>query len=192
MPYSDYNWVTKVNASSNPSGVTISMHQPSLTSARGKIAPHQNFYRTVSPALEKVADYIRMRVITRTFQQEGPGWRPLAMRTRAERKAQGYNPEHPILFRTGDLFKELTEKTHPKHVQIIKVTNSSATVTIEGSSEKFKRNQYGDATLKIPARPMVPGKNKALSIKDQRAISAIMAENIQKAVMRQNLARGNQ
>lgn len=39
------------------------------------------------------------------FRAEGPGWKPLAQRTQNERAAQGYDPKHPILERTG-VFKE--------------------------------------------------------------------------------------
>jgi hypothetical protein len=70
------------------------------------------------------------------------------------RKFQGYDGEHPILQRSGDLYRELTDKSHPRHIEIIKV-GSRARIEIGGSSAKFIENQMGQPRL--PARPMVPG-----------------------------------
>lgn len=118
--------------------------------------PYKNFPRTARPALEKVADYVRFTMIPRTFSAEGPGWRKLSKRTQKERASQGYGATHPILVRSRDLFNELTKKSHPRHVEIIK-TGKYARIEIGGSSEKFTRNQAGNLEFHIPARPMIPG-----------------------------------
>src|SRR5204863_37049 len=57
------------------------------------------------PVLEDLSEYVRTQMIPRTFKQEGPGWKPLAKRTNRERIMQGFPGQHPILYRTGDLFR---------------------------------------------------------------------------------------
>ncbi|MCL6454369.1 MAG: hypothetical protein K6T78_12225 [Alicyclobacillus sp.] len=47
------------------------------------------------------------------FEQEGPGWRPLALSTQRDRVRHGYPAEHPILVRTGALKASLTDGTAP-------------------------------------------------------------------------------
>lgn len=118
--------------------------------------PYRSLPRTFRVALERVADYVRVTMIPETFSQEGPGWPSLRPRTVRERMQQGYPGHHPILRRSGDLFKELTEKSHPNHIEIIRV-GKNARVEIGGSSEKFIRNQMGFRQSRLPARPMIPG-----------------------------------
>lgn len=110
------------------------------------------------PALESVSEYVREQMIPEIFNKEGPGWRPLAKRTQEERRSQGVTPNHPILIRSRDLFEELTEKSHPAHIEIIKV-GRSARIEIGGSSDKFIQNQtgVGEPGQRLPARPMIPG-----------------------------------
>lgn len=45
----------------------------------------------------------------RVFEEEGPGWRPLALSTRWDRHYHGYPASHPILVRTGALKASLTD-----------------------------------------------------------------------------------
>lgn len=108
------------------------------------------------PALEQLGDYVRTTMIPRTFEQEGPGWERLAPKTIGQRIRDGFPPDHPILIQTGDLYAELTEKSHPKHIEIIKV-GQMARIEIGGSSAKFIENQTGTGLPNLPARPMIPG-----------------------------------
>lgn len=158
MDHKQVDWITQVRdgLNSGAPGVTIRVNPPFVSTVIGRAEPYRHFPRKAKPALEAVGDYVRTEMIPRTFRQEGPGWRRLARRTRAERAAQGYGPEHPILYRSGDLFAELTQKSHPKHIEIIK-TGKYARIEIGGSSEKFVRNQAGNMFYHIPPRPMIPG-----------------------------------
>lgn len=168
--------IAQVVSNANNGQLTVKFNPQIVTDASARSKPYKNFPNTMRPALEKVADYVRTTMIPRTFDQEGPGWRQLSRRTQAERVAEGYNPKHPILIRSRDLYKELTEKSHPKHVEIIK-TGKNARITIGGSSEKFLRNQLGDRELNIPPRPMLPKENK-LSPQDSTAIQQILENAI--------------
>lgn len=149
--------------------------------ARGyKALPNQ-----MRPALEGVADYVRQVMIPRTFRQEGPGWRRLSLRTQREREFAGYDPKHPILRRTGDLMNELTQKSHPSHIEIIRV-GKNARIEIGGSSKKFVENQMGMREQNLPARPMVPGTGN-IRIEDRDRIA--MAEIIRRSLKKQFKAR---
>lgn len=149
----------------------------------GRTKKYKAFPYKLRPVLEKVADYVRITMIPDTFKREGPGWAPLARRTIAERIAAGYNGQHPILYRSGDLFKELTQKSHPKHIEIIK-TGKNARIEIGGSSSKFLENQRGVSGTNLPSRPMIPGTgNLPLPDRDRLAIKAIVERGI-KDIMR--------
>ena len=174
--------ITGVVSNAQNGQMTVQFSPQIVSDVSGRTEAYKNFPNTMRPALEKVADYIRMEMIPRTFNKEGPGWRQLSRRTQAERIAEGYNPKHPILIRSRDLYKELTEKTHPKHVEIIK-TGKYARISIGGSSEKFIRNQLGDKELNIPARPMLPNNNTVSPI-DRQNIEKILGDAIRKELQK--------
>lgn len=143
-----------------------------------KLEPYRSIPYKFRPALEQIADYVRTDMIPRTFEREGPGWAPLAPMTMALRRFLGYQPEHPILYREGDLFRELTQKSHPRHIEIIKV-GKDARIEIGGSSEKFLENQMG--APRLPKRPMLPGTGDIpVEDRDRRAIRDIMVKAIRK------------
>src|SRR3954470_17255022 len=87
---------------------TIHLDKSAMARIVDRTHPYQSIPRMFRPALEEVADYVRETMIPRTFQDEGPGWPPLAPRTVGERVAAGYKGRHPMLIRTRDLFHELT------------------------------------------------------------------------------------
>lgn len=118
--------------------------------------PYRSLPYLFRPALEQIGDYVRTRMIPETFAKEGPGWAPLARRTRREREWLGYGAAHPILHRTGDLYEELTRRSHPQHIEIIR-TGRNARIEIGGSSKKFIENQVGNAAQHLPPRPMIAG-----------------------------------
>lgn len=129
------------------------------------------------PALIKIGDYVRMEMIPRTFKDEGPGWAPLSKRTVIERVRAGYQPG-PILRRTGDLYRSLTEKSHPQHIEIIKV-GKYARIEIGSSSKKFIENQMGMPTTHLPARPMIPGvAGVPITARDRMAIESIIRKAV--------------
>lgn len=176
--------IKSISPSAQDGTLTVRFEPKLVSDLNGRLKPYKNFPVTAKPALEKVADYVRMEMIPRTFAQEGPGWRQLSKRTQRERSAQGYGAQHPILIRSRDLYKELTEKSHPKHVEIIK-TGKDARITIGGSSEKFVRNQLGDRDLNIPPRPMLPGVGrKRLNSRDSSKIQDILVRSIRSEMKR--------
>lgn len=175
----DTSWITQiVNGGQNGTTMTIRANPAWASLVTGRVEPYKNLPNKFAPALEAVADYVRGNMITAVFKAEGPGWRQLAARTRAERLVSGFNPEHPILRRTGDLFNELTNKSHPKHVEQI-TTGANARLTIGGSSQKFVENQLGRSDLNLPARPMLPGTGGlSISPADDDAIKTIFTQKL--------------
>ena len=64
-----------------------------------------------SELLDYIADKVVFPSIIRNFKEEGrPKWQGLAPRTQLERAGEGYPPSNPILFRTGELFRNSTTK----------------------------------------------------------------------------------
>lgn len=154
--------IENINRSRSTAKIVMDKH--SLSQAAKRMKPYKSLPYYFKPALERVADYVREVVIPRTFEKEGPGWAPLSHMTMNLRKFYGFPADHPILQRTGDLFQELTEKSHPKHIEIIKV-GRIARIEIGGSSEKFIENQMGGPRL--PARPMIPGTDPMVPLLDE-------------------------
>lgn len=154
--------------------VKIMADKSTFSHAIGRLKPYKSIPYKMRPALERVADYVRVEMIPRVFKQEGPGWRRLAPRTVMERISQGYSGAHPILVRKGDLFAELTKKSHPRHIEIIK-TGKNARIEIGGSSAKFIENQMGVQQQRLPARPMIPGTGHVpLPDRDRQEIARII------------------
>lgn len=132
-------------------GVANSFHH----NVGNQLKPYQRLPELFRPALEQIGDYVRINMIPRTFQQEGPGWAPLSPRTIADKQRLGW-ANRPILQRTGDLYRELTNKSHPKHFEIIRV-GKMARIEVGGSSQKFLELQRGVVNRHLPSRPMIPG-----------------------------------
>jgi phage gpG-like protein len=64
-----------------------------------------------SEMLDYIADKVVFPSIIRNFKEEGrPKWQGLAPRTQLERAGEGYPPAHPILYRSGELFRNSTTK----------------------------------------------------------------------------------
>lgn len=148
--------------------VSIMMDKGWIARVSGR-KPYKALPNKFRLAMERVGDYVRAEMVPEVFEREGPGWRRLARRTIVERLKEGY-PPGPILQRTRDLFQELTDKSHPKHVEVVKV-GKEARIEIGGSSVKFLENQQGVAVNNLPARPMIPGTGTAPI--DRRHIKAI-------------------
>lgn len=160
------------------STVRIMADKSTFATAVGKLRPYKSIPYTMRPALERVADYVRVEMIPRVFKQEGPGWRRLSPRTVMDRISMGYGGAHPILVRKGDLLAELTKKSHPNHIEIIK-TGKNARIEIGGSSAKFIENQMGVQAQRLPARPMIPGTGHVpLPDRDREAIKAIILKSL--------------
>ena len=176
----DISWINQqALKGKQPAGtVTIKVDPKSVSNITQRIAPYKSLPDKFRPAMQALADYYTGTAIPRTFNSEGPGWRPLSKRTQRERSLLGYGPRHPMLRRTGDLFKELTEKAHSHHIETITVGQTSRLV-VGGSSTKFIRNQLGDTILRIPARPMLPGTGWiTISAEDQAAMDQILTEKV--------------
>lgn len=176
--------IEDINENSRRSTVKITLDKTSLSRIRGRLQPYENVPRLFRPALEEVADYVRGVVIPETFEKEGPGWRQLARRTVSERIRAGFPGKHPILQRTGDLYEELTEKYHHKHVEVLRV-GRNARIEIGGSSKKFIENQMGRRDTNLPARPMIPGTgNIPLRREHRDAIADIINSSIARTITR--------
>ena len=146
--------VNEINTKSD-SRVRINVAQSFHHKVGETLKPYKNVPKLFRPALEQIGDYVRINMIPRTFNSEGPGWAPLSQRTITDKRRLGYG-NRKILQRSGDLYKELTSKAHPKHFEIIRV-GKMARIEIGGSSAKFLENQQGRTDKNLPARPMIPG-----------------------------------
>lgn len=156
------------------SKIIIGVDKNSVSQMLGRLDAYKALPRKFRPALGEVASYVTQSMIPEIFAKEGPGWHSLAKRTQIERRMQGYGASHPILRRTGDLFSELTERSHPNHVEIIR-TGKNARIEIGGSSTKFLENQMGKSSVRLPARPMIPGsKGQTIASRDKMAIELII------------------
>jgi phage gpG-like protein len=78
-----------------------------------------------------------------------PKWEPLAASTQADRARRGYEPAHPILWRTGDLATSLSERGAGGN--IFETTSNSLRVGTSMPDASF--HQYG--TSRMPPRPVV-------------------------------------
>lgn len=160
------------------SRILITPSKSSISRAIDRVQEYKALPRKFRPALENVADYVRREMIAGTFVREGPGWPQLAKRTQVERESLGYGAQHPILKRTGDLYNELTEKSHPKHIEVIR-TGRNARIEIGGSSKKFVENQMGMPGQRLPSRPMIPGTQwLKLRDRDRIAINDIIKKSL--------------
>lgn len=164
---------------SGQSKIRIEMDKHSAATLTRRLEPYKNLPRTFKPAMEEMADYYRGTVVTRVFGKEGPGWAPLAPRTVNERVKAGFQGRHPILQRTGDLMKELTQRMHPKHVEVV-LTGKHARIEISGSSKKFLQNQMGNPATHLPARPMVGP--QTIQSNDRMQMQGILERAIQKGL----------
>lgn len=78
-----------------------------------------------------------------------PKWEPLAPSTQRDRERRGYEPDHPILWRTGTLAASLSERDGPGN--IFETTKTSVRV---GTSVPYASyHEYG--TTRMPPRPLV-------------------------------------
>jgi hypothetical protein len=98
--------------------------------------------------------YIRQR-FKRNFAEEGypDKWAQLRPRTVTERRKLGFGPAHPILVRTGDLMRGVTQVGHAHNISELKRRGAVLTLTLSSSDERFGRLSGGDETM--AARPMV-------------------------------------
>lgn len=160
------------------------MDKSSFTTITKRLEQYKSLPQKMKPAMESIADYVRGEMIPNVFEREGPGWKKLAKRTVRERLEKGYPGKHPILQRSRDLYKELTDKSHPHHIEIIRV-GKNARIEIGGSSAKFLENQLGKPAQRLPARPMIPGTgNIPLLDRDRLRMSQIIEKNYQRMLIK--------
>jgi hypothetical protein len=74
--------------------------------------------RLESDAPQQAAARVALEAVDAVFTREGPGWPGLAPRTQRERRARGYNPQHPILTRSGSLRRSATATRKGRLVEI--------------------------------------------------------------------------
>lgn len=158
--------------------VTIKQSKEFYTQVSRRLKPYKAIPYKFKPAMEQLAYYLRKRAVPETFSKEGPGWHPLAKRTVNDRVFLGYEGRHPILKRSGDLFRELTETSHPKHIEIIR-TGKKARLEFGGSSQKFIDNQRGLKSQRLPSRPMIPGsQHSVLPTRMRQEMNSIISKAI--------------
>lgn len=174
------------NVKRTPIKARITQDKSAYARLARRTEPYKSLPNKFRPALEQVADYYRRVIMKRVFKQEGPGWVGLSQRTQRERQSMGFKPAHPILQRTGDLMRELTERSHPSHVEVIRV-GKNARIEIGGSSKKFIENQtgYSPTAPNLPQRQMLPGAGSKLieqgdKIEMRRIINRVVKQTMKK------------
>jgi len=129
----------------------------------------------IDPAFECYRD-----AVEDIFEAEGPGWIPLKAGTNEIRAEQGFDPEHPILERTGQFRQALTvrgrgpEMYDPPTILVGPDLIVSDEPFTSGNDEDIIRHgadleyefytydhrvtfhMLGDAATHTPARPMLP------------------------------------
>jgi len=111
--------------------------------------------------------------IREIFEQEGlPPWEPLAQSTKRERVRLGFPPEHPILQRTGSLFRSLTGADS---LLVYEDRGDADLEAIWGTTDpRFPVLQWGSEDFTVPPRPMLPPEF-SLNPKVAKACSDVMA-----------------
>lgn len=104
-------------------------------------------------ASQQVHDVI-VEHVKAVFEAEGiPTWAPLSWYTLIQRQLLGFGPG-PILQRTGDLLRSLTDNAHPSHVWRLELGARRSVIIVGTSLEKAWSLGFGADNL--PARPMFP------------------------------------
>jgi len=93
------------------------------------------------------------------FYEEGPpDWKELALSTQRQRAAQHYSPEHPILRRSGSLFRSLTDTSDPMNIHSIRKYAHRSVGLLGTKDFRYAVLQWGNELEGgfIPARWMWP------------------------------------
>ncbi len=99
---------------------------------------------------------VLIRGVLDVFEAEGiPAWPPLAELTIVQRRWLGFS-EGPILQRTGELLRSLTEPSHRHHIFEVKMGKTRAQIIVGTDMEKAWELGHGDPEANLPPRPMFP------------------------------------
>lgn len=98
--------------------------------------------RLESDAPQQAAARVALEAVDAVFTREGPGWAGLAPRTQRERRARGYNPQHPILTRSGSLRRSAI------------ATRRGRIVDISIDDSRYPELARGNPTRRLPPRPV--------------------------------------
>ncbi len=131
--------------------------------------------------ITKVAGAIRQGFAANfTSESSAEGaWKPLAAATVAERIAQGYGGEHPILRRTGGLRASFVQPG-PDHVERFIGQPEGWVLEVGSQHENAAFHERG--TRRMPARPVTPLSPRA---EDRiRATVGYVLDQIEKATLR--------
>lgn len=136
--------------------LTVSIQFAGQRELIGKFATWGQNISDLSSAWEKVGELLQDDW-RQQFASEGgylgvrvgPEWAPLAPATVADRLRRGYDGEHPILVRTGQLRASVIERGAAGN--IFEVGSDHVTVGTEYPTAQF--HQFG--TVKMPARRML-------------------------------------
>ena len=124
----------------------------------------ETFGERLAPKIIGTGFDLARQVILETFQGEGHSgvvggapWSPLAPRTQRERAWLGFDPHHPILFRTGTLLESLVDENSSEHVVVRAQMGPGRWVGRLGTTDdRFEELQQGVPGRNLPARPMWP------------------------------------
>lgn len=140
--------------------ITLKPTQSSRQTFERLITPLEQIATRLERPVERIGGDAIRRAFAENFATEGQGgWPALSDAwTVPERRALGYAGEHPILKRTGQLMRSVTERGHPLHTSQV-IPTGSGRFTVEIGSEDIRYNMlhFGGRTALgtvIPARPM--------------------------------------
>lgn len=148
--------------------------------------------RDIQVGIAKTQDFaapaaltLAISTIEDRFLAEGtPDWKELAPSTQRQRAARGYPPASPILRRTGDLLRSLTDKTDDMNIYRIR-TYVHRTVGILGTKDfRYTILQWGNELEGgfVPARWMWPtGQEEQYLMDDiEDELTEKLEENVQR------------
>ncbi len=120
----------------------------------------QDLPRRIKPHYKRIVGTALAKAFTQNFETEGQGqWDPLSRSwTVPERRRLGFAGRHPILQRTKNLKRSVTDKSHPLHIRDVYTQGKSRVVLEMGSKdERYRMLHFGGVTslnTRIPPRPM--------------------------------------
>jgi phage gpG-like protein len=105
--------------------------------------------------IDVITNDMRLAISENFANESGNGekWEPLAARTVAEREEFGFPGSNPILVRTGEFLKSLTNPNDIDHIERVKQYANGFEVEVGSKDYRTLVLNYGD--ISVPARPFL-------------------------------------
>lgn len=111
----------------------------------------------IAPMYRQGGDVI-VEAFEENFIEGDSWWHSLAERTQAERMAQGFQAEHPILVRTGSFLASVIDRRHPLHFEQVTVGGGGFQIDFGSDDPRFEILHQGGNNAEgnyVPPRPFL-------------------------------------